>query len=162
MMKGYTAIFLVTTVSALLAFAASTPAALRSGEPCQPFSATAHTEATSQAGPFVGTADVLVGGTSYSGVPVVTSVLAPLKEAGGSGVYFTSTSHSFAVPGFGAITTTDDARLIATQDPGVFRLVSSLRVGGAASGQLHLAGKVSFAALPFTADATLVGAVCGA
>ena len=95
-------------------------------------------------------------------MPVVTSVLAPLTEAGGSGVYFTSTSHSFTVPGVGAITTTDDARLVATQEPGVFRLVSALSVAGAASGQLHLQGQVSFATLPFTADAKISGAICSA
>jgi hypothetical protein len=159
-MRKYVVFVVLTTVSGMLASAASAPAASLSGQ-CQPLTVTAHTEATSVAGPFVGTADVVVGGTSYSGVPVVTSVLAPLTEAGGSGVYFTTTSHSFVVPGVGAITTTDDARLVATQEPGVFRLVSALRVGGAASGQLHLQGRVSFATLPFTADATIVGAICG-
>jgi hypothetical protein len=160
MMNRLTVVFALTTISAVLALVASAPAAPLSGQ-CQPFTATAHTEATSQAGPFAGTADVVVGGTSYSGVPVVTSVLAPLTEAGGSGVYFTSTSHSIALPGAGAITTIDDARLIATQDPGVFRLVSHLRVTSGASGQLHLQGQVSFATLPFTADAMITGAVCG-
>ena len=143
----------------MLAFAASAPAAGLGGQ-CQPFTAIAHTEATSLAGPYVGTADLVVGETSYSVVPVVTSILAPLTEAGDSGVYFTSTSHSIALPGVGAITTTDDARLVATQDLGVFRLVTHLRVTSGASGQLHLQGLVSFATVPFTADATIVGAVC--
>jgi hypothetical protein len=159
-MKRLTLTFLLTTLVGTIAFAGSAFGVPVSGQ-CQPFTATAHTEATSLAGPFVGTADVVVGGASYPVVPLVTSILAPLTEAGDSGVYFTSTSHSFALPGFGTITTTDDARLIATQDPGVFRLVSHLRVTGGASGQLHLQGQVSFAAFPFTADATIIGAICG-
>jgi hypothetical protein len=160
-MKRLTAICVLATVAGAFAFAASALAAPALTGQCQRFTATGHTEATSLAGPFVGTADVVVGGTLYSGVPLVTSILAPLRQAGDSGVSFTSTSHSFALPGVGVITTTDDARLIATQDPGVFRLVTHLRVTGGASGQLHLQGQVSFAAFPFAADATIVGTICG-
>ena len=153
-------VFVFATVSGTLAFAVSAPAAGLSGQ-CQPFAATAHTEAMSPAGPFTGTAEVVVGGTSYSGVPVVTSVLTPLSAAGDSGVSFTTTSHAIALPGVGVITTADDARLIGTQDPGVFRLVSHVRVTSGATGQLHLQGQVSFATIPFTADATFTGAICG-
>src|SRR4051794_10251175 len=64
--------------------------------PCLPFSAVGQTEATSPGGPFVGTVDVTLGDASYRDVPIVTTVLAPLAPAGGSGVAFTSTSHSIA------------------------------------------------------------------
>lgn len=160
-MKRLTVIFVLATVAGAAAVVTSALAALSLTGQCQPFSGTGHTEATSIAGPFVGTADVVVGETSYSGVPVVTSVLAPLTQAGNSGVSFTTTSHALTLPGVGTITTTDDARLISTQEPGVFRLVSHVSVTGGASGELHLQGQVSFATFPFTADATLVGAICG-
>jgi pimeloyl-ACP methyl ester carboxylesterase len=123
------------------------------------FQATAHTEALSPEGPFVGKIDVTVGDASYTGVPIVTSILAPPAETGEPGVSVTRTSHSFALPSLGEITTADDARLIATDEPGIFRLVSHLRVAGGASGELDLYGKVSFAGSPITADATIAGAL---
>lgn len=160
-MKRLTLIFVLATVAGASVLVTSALAAPTPSGRCRPVAGTGHTEATSLAGPFVGAADIVIGGTSYSGVPLVTSILAPLAQAGESGVFFTTTSHSFAVPGVGTITTTDDARLIATQDPGVFRLVSHMSVTGGASGELHLQGRVSFATFPFAADATVVGAICG-
>jgi hypothetical protein len=125
---------------------------------CQPYSATAHDAAASPAGPFVGTADVTIGNVTYSDVPSVTNVLAPLSPAGNSGVLFTTTSHTISLP-TGTITTTDDARLIPTQEPEVYRLVTHLVITSGATGELHLQATLNLTTL--TADGTFVGTVCG-
>lgn len=125
---------------------------------CQPYSATGHDAATSPAGPYVGAENVTIGKTTYDDVPAVTSILAPLTAEGSSGVLTTTTSHAIALPS-GTITTTDDAHLIPTRTPGVYKLVSHLVVTGGASGELQLQGTVNFGTL--SAEGTIVGTVCG-
>src|SRR5580765_6825708 len=77
------------------ALAASTPPALAAT--CQPYRATGHDAASSPAGPYVGVQDITIGSTSYSNVPAVTSVLAPLTTEGDSGVLTTTTSHAISL-----------------------------------------------------------------
>ena len=126
--------------------------------PCQPYSATANDAATSPAGPFVGVQNVTIGKTSYGDVPTVTTILAPLTPQGNSGVLKTTTSHAIELPS-GTITTTDNAHLIPTQTPGVYKLVSHLVITGGATGQLQLQGTLNLGTL--SAHGTIVGTVCG-
>ncbi len=125
---------------------------------CQPYSATAQDAATSPAGPFIGIQNVTIGKTSYGDVPTVTTVLAPLTPQGTSGVLTTTTSHAIALPS-GTITTTDNAHLIPTQTPGVYKLVSHLVITGGATGQLQLQGTLNLGTL--SAEGSVVGTVCG-
>jgi hypothetical protein len=131
--------FLVSGASAAPAWGRSTP-------PCQPYSATANDAATSPAGPFVGIENITLGNTTYSDVPTVTTILAPLTPEGNSGVLTTTTSHAIALPS-GTITTTDDAHLIPTQTPGVYKLVSHLVITGGATGELELQGTLNLGTL---------------
>jgi hypothetical protein len=73
-------------------------------------------------------------------------------------VLTTTTSHEITLPS-GTITTIDNAHLIPTGAPGVYRLVSHLVITGGATGQLQLQGTVNFATL--SAEGTVVGTVCG-
>ncbi len=77
---------------------------------------------------------------------------------GDSGVLTTTTSHAIALP-TGTITTTDHAELIPTRTAGVYTLVSHLVNTGGATGQVLLAGTLSFNTL--TADGRFIGVVCG-
>lgn len=149
-------LFFVLAALAVTASAAPVSAAGR----CTPVTIVGSTQATSPAGPFVGTGTAIVGGTVYPSGPIVTSILAPLDPAGNSGVSFTTTSHAITIPGLGTIVTTDAARLVPTNQAGVFRLVTHMVVTDGASGQLHLQGTVNFASFPFTADATARGVLC--
>lgn len=124
---------------------------------CQQYRAISHDAAASPAGPFVGTGDITIGKTTYNDVYSVTNILAPLRPAGDSGVLFTTTSHTISLP-TGTITTLDDARLIPTQEPGVYRLVTHLVITDGATGELHLQATVNLATL--TADGTFVGTIC--
>lgn len=125
---------------------------------CQPFSATAQDAASSPAGPFVGIENITLGGTVYPAVPTVTTVLSPLTPEGSSGVLSTTTSHSIGLPS-GTITTTDNAHLVPTQTPGVYKLINHLVITGGATGQLQLQGTLNLATL--SAEGTIVGTVCG-
>jgi hypothetical protein len=125
---------------------------------CQPVSATASDAAASPAGPFVGTADFVIGGVEYPGVPEVTNVLAPLVPAGNSGVLATTTSHTLTIPGIGTVTTLDNARLVPTQEPGIYRLSTHAMLVGGATGELHVQATVNLATL--TASGTYVGTIC--
>ena len=144
--------------AAALALAVPAAAAASSAQAsrCQPFSATGHDAATSPAGPYVGVQDVTIGGVSYSDVPAVTSVVAPLIPEGSSGVLSTTTTHAISLPS-GTITTTDKVHLIPTGTPGGYRLVSHMVVDG--GGQIELQGTVNFGTL--TAEGTFTGTVCG-
>lgn len=110
------------------------------------------------AGPFVGIENITIGNTTYSDVPTVTTILASLTPEGNSCVLTTTTSHAIALPS-GTITTTDDAHLIATQTPGVYKLVSHLVITGGATGELELQGTLNLGTL--SAEGTVVGTVCG-
>jgi hypothetical protein len=102
---------------------------------------------------------LIVGGpVTYNAVHSVTNILAPLSQAGYSGVLSTTTSHTISLP-TGTITTLDNARLIPTKEPGVYRLVTHLVLTSGATGVLHLHGTVNLATL--TADGTFVGTICG-
>jgi hypothetical protein len=147
---------LAAALSALAFVAASASPAIAAT--CQPYLATGHDTATSPAGPFVGVQDITLGGTMYTEVPAVTSILAPLTAEGHSGVLTTTTSHAISLP-IGTITTTDAAHLIPTGTPGVYKLVEHMVITGGATGQLELRGTVSFITL--TAEGTFVGTVCG-
>ena len=143
-------------LSAIAFVTAGTSPALAST--CQPYYATGHDTATSLAGPFVGVEDVSIGGTTYSNVPAVTSIVAPLTAEGASGVLTTTTSHAISLPS-GTIVTTDDAQLIPSGTPGVYKLVAHMVITGGATGQLELQATANFATL--TAGGTIVGTVCG-
>jgi hypothetical protein len=156
-------VFVAGAVAAafITAIALAVPVALASpalAATCQPYSGTGHDTASAPAGPYVGAQDITVGHTAYSNVPAVTSVLAPLSPEGSSGVLTTTTSHEITLPS-GTITTIDNAHLIPTGAPGVYRLVSHLVITGGATGQLQLQGTVNFATL--SAEGTVVGTVCG-
>ncbi len=110
------------------------------------------------AGPFVGIENITIANTIYSDVPTVTTILAPLTPEGSSGVLTTTTSHAIGLPS-GTITTTDDAHLIPTQTPGVYKLVSHLVISGGATGELELQGTLNLGTL--SAQGTVVGTVCG-
>jgi hypothetical protein len=125
---------------------------------CQPYKATGRDAAETAAGPYVGTQDVTIGGTTYAGVSAVTTVLAPLTPQGNSGVLTTTTSHAIALP-TGPITTTDQATLIPTRTAGVYTLFSHLVITGGATGEVLLAGTVDFNTL--TAEGTFIGVICG-
>ena len=116
------------------------------------------TPPTSPAGPFVGIENITIGSTTYSDVPTVTTILAPLTPEGNSGVLTTTTSHAIALPS-GTITTTDDAHLIPTRTPGVYKLASHLVITGGATGELELQGTLNLGTL--SAQGTVVGTVCG-
>jgi hypothetical protein len=135
--------------------AAASPALASS---CQRYSATGHDAATSPAGPYVGVQDVTLGSTSYSNVPAVTSVVAPLTPEGNSGVLSTTTSHTISLPS-GTISTTDDVHLIPTGSSGVYKLVSHLVINGGGTGEIQLQGIVNFGTL--SAEGTFAGTVCG-
>jgi hypothetical protein len=147
---------LLAMTAAAVALAVAAPPALASG--CQRYTATGRDAATSPAGPYVGTQDVTMGSTSYSDVPAVTSILAPLGPAGDSGVLTTTTSHAISLPS-GTITTADSAQLIPTSVVGVYKLVAHLVIVGGATGQLQLQATIDFATL--SAEGTIVGTVCG-
>jgi hypothetical protein len=142
----------------LVTGASAAPAWGSQSSPCQPYSATANDAAMSPAGPYVGIQNIRIGNTIYSDVPTVTTILAPLTPEGDSGVLTTTTSHAIALPS-GTITTTDDAHLIATQTPGVYKLVSHLVITGGATGELQLQGTLNLGTL--SAQGTIVGTVCG-
>lgn len=125
---------------------------------CQHYSATGHDAAASPAGPYIGTLDVTIGEATYNGVRTVTDVTSAFTEAGNSGVLSTTTSHTISLP-IGTITTTDKVRLIPTQEPGVYRLVSHLVITGGATGELHLQATLDLNTL--TAEGTFVGTICG-
>jgi hypothetical protein len=125
---------------------------------CQRYAATGQDTATAPAGPYVGVENVTIGSTSYSNVPAVTSILAPLTPEGDSGVLTTTTSHTISLPS-GTITTLDNVHLIPTGIPGVYKLVSHLAINGGATGQIQLQGTVNFATL--SAEGTFTGTVCG-
>ena len=144
-------LLVVTGVSAGPAWGGQTSA-------CQPFAATAQDAASSPAGPFVGIENITIGSTVYPDVPTVTTILAPLTPKGSSRILTTTTSHSIALPS-GTITTTDDAHLVATQTPGVYKLISHLVITGGATGQLQLQGTLNLGTL--SAAGTIVGTVCG-
>jgi hypothetical protein len=151
--------FAVLAAALMLSAVVATTTPASSGV-CRSVSATASDAATSPAGPFIGTADFTIGGVSYPGVPEVTGVLAPLVPAGSSGVLFTTTSHAFAIPGYGTVTTLDDARLIPTEEPGVYRLITHAVIVGGATGELRVQATVNLATL--TASGTYVGTICSA
>jgi hypothetical protein len=125
---------------------------------CQPYNATGHDVASSPAGPYVGAENITIGSTTYSNVPAVTSIIAPLSPEGDSGVLTTTTSHTISLPS-GTIATIDNVHLIATNTPGIYKLVSHLAVTGGATGQIQLQGTVNFVTL--SADGTFAGTVCG-
>lgn len=147
-----------TALALLVTCASAAPAWGGQTSPCQPYSATANDAATSAAGPFIGIENITIGSTIYSDVPTVTTILAPLTPEGDSGVLTTTTSHAIALPS-GTITTTDDAHLIATQTPGLYKLVSHLVITGGATGELQLQGMLNLGTL--SAEGTIVGTVCG-
>jgi hypothetical protein len=148
----------VLVAAAAVALVAAEAAGASSAGVCQPFSATASDAASSPAGPFIGTADFVIGGVAYPGVPEVTNVLAPLVPAGDSGVLSTTTSHTLTIPGIGTVTTLDDARLIPTQLPGIYRLSTHAVLVSGATGELHVQATVNLATL--TASGTYVGTIC--
>jgi hypothetical protein len=159
MTRTYRLAALLSAMSVLVVMGTSaTPALADNASRCQPYSATANDTATSPAGPFIGIQDVTIAKALYSNVPTVTNVLAPLSPEGASDVLTTTTSHTIALPG-GTITTTDDAHLIPTSTPGVYKLVSHLVITSGATGQLQLQGMLNLATL--SAEATVVGTVCG-
>ena len=147
----------LAAATAALAFAAAS-ASPTFASTCQPYFATGHDAATSPAGPFVGVQDVTIGGTTYSNVPAVTTILAPLTPEGDSGVLTTVTSHAISLP-MGTITTTDTVHLIPTGTPGVYKLVTHMVITGGATGQLELQATANFVTL--SAQGTIVGTVCG-
>ena len=125
---------------------------------CALYRATGHDTATSPAGPYVGFENVTIGKTSYSNIPTVTSIIAPLIPQGDSGVLTTRTSHTIALP-TGTITTTDNVLLIPTQTSGLYTLISHLVITSGATGQLQLLGTLNLDTL--TAQGTFVGVICG-
>ena len=132
---------------------ASLPASM-----CQPYSATGQDTATSPAGPYVGLDNITIGTTTYSNIPTVIAIVAPLTPQGDSGVLATTTTHAIALP-TGTITTTDNVHLIPTQTPGVYRLVSHLVITSGATGQLQLQGTLNLGTL--SAQGAFVGTICG-
>jgi hypothetical protein len=150
-------LLLAAAAAALVTAGSAGPAFGSAASTCQSYTATAQDAAASPAGPFTGIENITLGKTTYSSVPVVTSILAPLTPEGNSGVLTTTTSHAIALP-TGTITTTDDAHLIPTQTRGVYRLVSHLVITGGGSGQLQLQATLNLATL--TAEGTIVGTVC--
>lgn len=147
---------LAAAASALAFVAAGASPALAAA--CQPYFATGHDAATSLAGPFVGVEDVILGRTTYTDVPAVTRILAPLLAEGDSGAFSTTTSHTISLP-IGTIATTDAAHLVVSGAPGVYRLVEHMVITGGATGQLELKAATNLVTL--TAEGTIVGTVCG-
>jgi hypothetical protein len=149
---------LVPAVVVACTVAVASAAGTARASTCQPYRATGSDSAASLGAPFVGTEDVTLGKTTYTGVPAVTTILAPLTPEGKSGVLTTTTSHAISLPS-GTITTIDKVHLIPTQTPGVYKLVSHVVIVGGASGQLQVQGLVNLATL--SAAGTIVGTVCG-
>jgi hypothetical protein len=151
------AVFLLAPPASALAAHGPSVTSL-SASTCQPYRATGHDTATSPAGPYVGFENVAIGKTSYSNVPAVTSIIAPLTPQGDSGVLTTRTSHTIALP-TGTITTTDNVLLIPMQTSGLYALISHLVITSGATGQLQLLGTLNLGTL--TAQGTFAGVICG-
>jgi hypothetical protein len=137
-------------------YAARVSSALESR--CQPYRATGHDTATSPAGPYVGFDNITIGKTTYSNVPAVTDIIAPLTPDRDSGVLTTRTRHTIALP-TGTITTTDNVHLIPTQTSGVYKLVSHLVITSGATGEIQLQGTLNLGTL--SAEVIFVGTICG-
>lgn len=155
MLRQALALMVLALVVAALGIGA--PAAGAAGS-CLPVSGSGTTFAI---GPttFAGTADLTVGGVTYADAPATTFVIGAPALAGGSGVEFLPTSHTVELP-TGTVTTSDAARLIPTDSPGVYRLVTNATVTGGGSGHLHLQGLIDFAAPQPTATWSVRGVVC--
>jgi hypothetical protein len=122
---------------------------------CKPVTAETETFATGPAS-FAGMARGTLGGEPFSG-SVTTTVTSAPEPAGASGVLFATTSHEIALPA-GTITTSDVARLVPTQETGVYRLITHATVVEGGTGQLALNGIVNF--VDGSAEAQVKGVIC--
>lgn len=140
--------------AAVVALVAPSSTAAAAGT-CKSIRAETETFATGPAR-FAGTATGTLGREPFSGAVATTVTSAP-EPAGASGVLFATTSHEISLPG-GTITTSDVARLVPTQEIGVYRLITHATVVEGGTGQLALNGIVNF--VDGSAEAQISGVVC--
>jgi hypothetical protein len=149
--------YLLLTVAAAAALALGFQSPALAASDCVLVQGSGQTQLNPVNGRFEGTLNLVVGGVPMA---VFSSTGIVAQEQRGA-VSFLTTSHRLTLPGGTVITTIDNARLVASPEPGVFRAVSNLDVVSGASGFLFGRGTLDFTGLPIATWPLITGRLCG-
>jgi hypothetical protein len=149
--------YLLLTVAAAVAVALGFQSPAHAASDCVLVQGSGQTQLNLENGRFEGTLNLVVGGVPME----VFSSTGTLAQEQRGAVSFFTTSHRFTLPDGTVITTLDNARLVASPEPGVFRAVSNLDVVSGASGFLVARGTIDFTGLPTATWPLLAGRLCG-